>query len=504
MSVDRRSRPELAELLDEKGRASGPFHLGDLPLGGARLLTAAVAVLLGIAVLAGGLTWQGGRYEAWVILPSIPLLSLALFFHLRRRSIDWMALALVACTLALPVLQAMPWSGGQPPWAAIHTAWQMDQARVFGLVPSTSLSVAPDASFRAFLSLLPPAAVFLAVRLLDGPRQRLIAASIVGLAMFSAIWGLLQVAFNGLDEHSPFGVGSGQAKGFFSNRNHFAALMYVGIALSGAGLISALQRMLADPEPARHGPRVIAWAAGFLLLVVACMVSQSRAGVVIGAGVIVALFVILALDTVRLTKGSRRLFALAAIIAVLTAVQVGLWGVLARFEVDPLEDGRILIQTTTLEAAREAAPWGTGIGSFRRIYEQREPLESVIGAWVNRAHNDWLEFYLEASWVGLALLVAWIVWWIFNLTRAFHGRARNAESQAGRLVRSLAVVAILAIALHSLVDFPLRTIAMFSIIAALVAISVGPRRPLSHASPGGDSQPSDPETRPIASTALRG
>lgn len=250
--------------------------------------------------------------------------------------------------------------------------------------------------------------------------------------------------------------------------------MYIGIALGGAGLVLALRRMLADPEPARHGPWVVAWAAGFLMLVVTCMLAQSRAGVVLGAGVILALFAIILFDTARASRGSRRIFALVATAAGLVAVQVGLWGVLDRFKADPFDDGRVIVQATTLGAARDAAPWGTGLGTFRRVYEQREPVETVISAYVNRAHNDWLEFHLEAGWPGAVLLAAWILWWLAATWRA--GRLdADREDPAMRLVRRLATVALVAIAIHSLVDFPMRTIALSTVVAAMVAISVSPR-----------------------------
>jgi len=158
----------------------------------------------------------------------------------------------------------------------------------------------------------------------------------------------------------------------------------------------------------------------------------------------------------------------------LAAVQVGLWGVLDRFKADPFDDGRMIVQATTFDAARDAAPWGTGLGTFRRVYEQREPVEAVIQAYVNRAHNDWLEFYLEAGWPGLFLLSAWIIWWLVATWRAGRSDGDRADP-AMRLVRRLAVVALVAVAIHSLVDFPMRTIALSTVVAAMVAISVSPR-----------------------------
>jgi O-antigen ligase len=449
-----------------------------------RLLGAGVILLIALSIIAGGATWQGNAGDAWVILPGIVLLAAAVSSHLLRPRIDWVPLVLVACTLLLPILQTLPWPGAIPPWASVHAAWQFDQARVFGIAPPTALSVAPDATWRSFLAMLPPAAVFLAMLLLSGTALRQIVAVVAGLALLSAAWSLAQVALGDASVPGLHGSSDGQARGFFSNRNHFAALMYIGIALGGAGLVLALRRMLADPEPSRHGPRVIAWAAGFLILVVTCMLAQSRAGVVLGAGVILALFAIILFDTAKASGGSRRIFALVAVAAGLVAVQVGLWGVLDRFKADPFDDGRVIVQATTLGAARDAAPWGTGLGTFRRVYEQREPVETVISAYVNRAHNDWLEFYLEAGWPGLFLLAAWALWWLVATWRVGRSDVDRADP-AMRLVRRLAVVALLAVAIHSLVDFPMRTIAISTLVAAMVAVSVSPRG-IKRASPASD------------------
>jgi O-antigen ligase len=416
------------------------------------------------------MTWQGAAGDGYVILASIPLLAFVVFLHIVRLPLHWGAIVLVVATLSLPLLQIVPWPG-VPPWASVHGEWQVDQARVFGVAPTSTLSIAPDASLRAFFALLPPASVFLGVLLLQPAAQRRVIVVIGALALVSAAIGLLQAAFGESTAASPLGPADGQARGFFSNRNHFAALMYIGIALSGGGLALSLRRMLADFQPTRHGPRVIVWATAFLLLVVACMVARSRAGVVLGAGVILALFAIIVLDAARASRGSRRAFALVAILSGLAAIQVGLWGVLERFNADPFEDGRIVVQTTTWQAAEDSLPWGTGMGTFRRVYEQREPLESVMNAWVNRAHNDWLEFRLEAGWPGTLLLCAWIGWWIVALRR--RGAGSRAESDPRMaLLQRLAVVAIIAVALHSLVDFPMRTTAIFTIVAALVAVSV--------------------------------
>lgn len=155
-----------------------------------RVLGAGVILVISLAVVAGGATWQGSAGDAWVILPGIVLLAATAFLHLARPRVDWIPLVLVASTLLLPVLQTLPWPGDRPPWSTVHAAWQLDQARVFGIAPPTALSVAPDATWRSFLAMLPPAAVFLAMLLLPGAALRQIVAVVVGLALLSAAWVL--------------------------------------------------------------------------------------------------------------------------------------------------------------------------------------------------------------------------------------------------------------------------------------------------------------------------
>jgi hypothetical protein len=212
-----------------------------------------------------------------------------------------------------------------------------------------------------------------------------------------------------------------------------------------------------------------------LFALVGLMLSVSRAGVALGAAVLLALFVLAMVGLDRDVSRVRRWFVSLSALGVLVAVQMGLWRVLERFKADPFEDARVYVQRTTLQAASEAQPWGTGLGTFRRVYEQREPLETVANTYVNRAHNDWLEFWLETGWFGLALLLLVFGWWLWRL----HGpRVLDEEEGAGgRLLRRACVVAVLAIAAHSLVDFPLRTVAMASMLAVLLALSVPARAP---------------------------
>ncbi len=442
------------------------------------ILPWAIAVVLAAALLSGGANAQGGIGDAVAILVAIPLLAWSAFHHVSSRDGQWSALALAAITLALPLVQVVTWSDARDPFAAIHAAWQVDWVRVFGATPPATWSVAPDATVRTLFAFIPPLAVFLAVLALDAHGRRRLHWILVGLIVFCAVWGILQAVLGPrlvASWHSqPVGD---QARGFFSNRNHYATLMVFGIALAGAGLIAAIRRMVADVEMARHGPLVILWTMLLLLPLVGLMLSVSRAGVVLGGMVLIALLALTLFGIGRDTGGTRRWFVSLSVFGCVVAVQMGLWGVLERFEVDPFDDARVYVQRITLDAAEDAQPWGTGLGTFRRVYEQREPLDTVLDVYVNRAHNDWIEFYLEAGKPGLALIALWLAWWVWRIARSWRDPLpMSPGNTAARLLRAAAVFALAALAIHSLVDFPMRTIAIATVAGALLALSVRPLR----------------------------
>jgi O-antigen ligase len=442
------------------------------------ILPWAIAVVLAGALLLGGANAQGGIGDPIAILVSVPLLAWSVYVHISSRDGQRAALLLAALTLALPLAQILTWSGAHDPFAAVHAAWQVDWVRVFGATPPATWSLAPDATVRTLFSFIPPLAVFLAVLALDARGRRTLHHILVGLIVFCAVWGILQAVLGPrlvASWHSP-PVGE-HARGFFSNRNHFATLMVFGIALAGAGLIAAIRRMVADVEMARHGPVVILWTMLLLLPLVGLMLSVSRAGVVLGGMVLIALLALTLFGIGRDTRGTRRWFVSLSVFGCVVAVQMGLWGVLARFEVDPFDDARVYVQRITLDAAEDAQPWGTGLGTFRRVYEQREPLDTVLDVYVNRAHNDWIEFYLEAGKPGLALIALWLGWWAWRMARGMRDPAPHGPgATAARLLRAAAVFALAALAIHSLVDFPMRTIAIATVAGALLALTVRPVR----------------------------
>jgi O-antigen ligase len=136
---------------------------------------------------------------------------------------------------------------------------------------------------------------------------------------------------------------------------------------------------------------------------------------------------------------------------------------------------------------RDFLPFGSGLGSFRRVYHLYERPEQVTNIYVIHVHNDYVELALETGVAGIVLMALFLAWWAVAVRRVW----RTAE--AGPFARA-ASIGSAAILVHSLVDFPLRTAAIgasFAMCAGLLADRRAPRA----------KEPSD--LRPARHTVIR-
>jgi O-antigen ligase len=160
-------------------------------------------------------------------------------------------------------------------------------------------------------------------------------------------------------------------------------------------------------------------------LLAAGLASASRAGSVLLAGE--TLFV-LARHPAR--QGALR-FAAVAVSLVAVAGAGTLWH---RWqEKDPWRTRRE-IQQSALEMIADRPIWGFGIGTFARAYPAYARFD--LGAKVEHAHSDWLEWAAEG---GLPYALAWLV---------------VAVSVAKPASRSTWGIGVIAVFLHAFVDYP--------------------------------------------------
>ena len=235
---------------------------------------------------------------------------------------------------------------------------------------------------------------------LDDRGRRTASLVVLGVGILNVIVGLNQIA-QGPSSPLRFYAYTNptEAVGFFANRNHLAALLYCVTVIAAAWAVEAV-RVFEAARARREGRAIVPLAAAFAVLV-ALVAAQAMARSRGGLGLtMVALAGAFALsffdrrDTSGFTPG--RLLVGTTAFAVMFASQFALYRIMERFSTDQLEDSRIVFARNTIEAAKAYMPLGSGMGTFVPVYGMFEkPEDALLDAYVNRAHNDVLELWLE-------------------------------------------------------------------------------------------------------------
>jgi len=456
-----------------------------------------LTLLVILTIVLGGSNLNNIPANAILQLAAVPVLAAALYRLLICPSIARDArtsLFLLGSGLLVPLAQLAPLPEALWRWLPFRDL-AGSVLILLGAPPGGGpISLAPFLTAVSYLTLLPALTIFLAV-LSFNTRERVgILMVFNGMALASAFLGLLQFSQN-----SPRGaylyadMGAGDVVGFFANRNHFAALMYAATPFSVAWILMALRppQERGVDEVQRHRSRttsgrrsraaqslwdlfdwrlLFAGVAGFFILVVACVMARSRAGVALLMLTLVAVSLLPNWRGLRSTGpkviGSKALAALAGF-SLLFALEYGFSRLLARFEADPLQDARVTIAKNTWGTALKALPTGTGLGTFQQIYGAMEPTRDVISyAVVNHAHNDYLELALETGAPGIAIIVVFLAWLFFrsrDIWRAYDETSSIYLTRAASLTIGLLL-------LHSSVDYPLRTHALMGAFAMCCAL----------------------------------
>jgi len=226
-------------------------------------------------------------------------------------------------------------------------------------------------------------------------------------------------------------------------------------------------------KSARYYSGLLAVCAGIAIVVlVGIVLNQSLAGYLLALPVLAASVSI----AMPLRSRPRRLTIVLAgvcLIAVLGALEASSirpngFGAEAATSVHSREE----ILKTATAATRDFLPFGSGLGTFRRVYDLYEDPQRVTTTYVIHAHNDYLELALEMGLPALLLLMVFLLWWGWVAWGAW----RSAET--GPYVRA-ASIATAAILVHSFVDFPLRTAAISAAFAMCLALLADRRAPVA-------------------------
>jgi O-antigen ligase len=422
------------------------------------------------ALLAVAAALTAGAARGRTNLPALPLWPLAGF----------LALALLQLVPLPPPLHRLIAPGSFSLWHPADPA----AAEVLG-TGSHPVSLDPATTLAALalvfgLCLL---AVLASTRLAD-PRAGAWAVAVVALGGFAlSAYAILARARFGALLYGRIAVPTTAPFGPFVSKNHFAgwsemaALVAAGLAL---GLADAARRRSGDWTTDRRAGAVILALVAALAMALASLASLSRGGALaLAAGA-------LCLLGLRLARARGR----GAIAATLVSA-LGLGGILAVIVPSEAHDRmrslsgasfRLDTWKDTLRLSATSPVVGQGLGAFHDAYPRVKRGHGILR--VEHSENDYLETLAETGLVGLGLALA--------AAGLLSARVASGASAADAVVRGIgqgALAALIALFVHSCVDFNLRipsNAALAALAAALAAAVLGPRtgylsRPLAAA-----------------------
>ncbi|MCW1400955.1 O-antigen ligase family protein [Novosphingobium sp. MW5] len=398
------------------------------------------------------------------------------------RILLWFASALVA----LPALQLLPLPPGLANGLGGHEiVAEIDSELQLGKL-WRPLTMSPQWTLNALFALtVPLAALVLATNLSVNEHGKL-ALCICLLGALSGILAILQI------QGPPQGplyfydiTNNGSAVGLFANRNHqaifLACLVPIGFALTVSRRGPFTDRALSSPNKAHQAFRSIeGWRTGLIMAVSAAFVTAmviitgSRAGLLaIAIALLSTPFVTGSFGRDAKADGSKQSRML------IIALSLSAAGMLASLAVwldhavaldrlvasTPSDEMRLKILPVMREMIVAYWPWGSGAGTFQKVYQIYEPGSLLEPAYMNHAHNDWLEAIMTGGAIAALLLIAGVGGWLLAASRVLAAGSVDTFQP----LRRAALVVVLMLAIASITDYPLRTPSV-SVLFAICAV----------------------------------
>lgn len=298
-------------------------------------------------------------------------------------------------------------------------------------------------------------------------RMQILIYVVLAVAVASAIYGILRQTM----QHQPGFIlpltKPNQGYGQFINKNHFAFLMEMAFGLGVGILVSGIKR-----------ERVLIYVAFLLPIWTALVLSNSRGGILAMLAQVIcgALLLVSTSASTREGEGPSRLLRaarstagrLSIVVVLFVALLTGvLWvggdrliGSLDTVgtELNPqgtgLNEGatRNDIWRATWKMFKAHPIFGVGLGGYWIAITAYHEASGTLTP--QEAHNDYLELLSSGGLVGLAIGV-----WFFLTLWQTSSRKLRGSTGFQRSVCLAAILGIVGIAVHSLVDFGLHMLA---------------------------------------------
>lgn len=438
----------------------------------AKIAIGAILVVWTLTALGGGSARDDVLYLVPLRLAAVVGIMVLLLLiprerlRLRRAPLIFSGAAALVVALQLVPLPPAIWTAlpGRAPYAAVSAAAGLGDIW-------RPITLSPDLTWNALLSLVPPLFFIIAIPVLGRRARSWVLSGLLVTILLSGFLGLLQVAGGAESPLRYYQYTNNMSGiGLFANRNHQAAFLAMGIPLA---FWWAMQG-----EPSRRsGGRLVLAAAAILFLLTAVLTTQSRTGavVVVLALVLSAVYLLKRRDMRRagiLWIAGGGLFA-----ATLAVLAFGTWAVDRHSVTAVTEDLRVQILPESIVAIRTFFPVGAGYGAFAQVFPRFESVEDLGPLYVNHTHSEVTQILIEGGILSillLALLLGWLARAGWRAWRAGKGSGTQAaEAQLCTILIALPLVA-------SITDYPLRTPLMgcgFAILAALLSSGGEPARP---------------------------
>ena len=353
--------------------------------------------------------------------------------------------------------------------------------QVWNLVQAIFTSLSPYDSWLSFYQGVSYTAFFALSLLLINTRERVkqIIWTIIAAATLQAVYGSFMVLSDvEWGFFQPKVAFLGNATGTFVNRNHMAGYLEIAVAL-GIGFILAnpthytgniRQRILQFVEMLT-GEKVLLRLL-LAIIVIALVMTRSRMGNT-------------AFFASMITTGAMALFfmryktrATVVLLSSMLIIDMAIVGTFFGADelIERLKDtsqdteSRDEVARDTFDMWLEYPLTGTGSGTFTHVYPSMKSEAVVTSRIYNNAHNDILQFLSEYG-LPAFLVLCWIVGYaLANVVNAM----RKRHSHFAKGIGFGSMMAIIALMIHSTVDFNLQIPAnamMFMLVLALSAIS---------------------------------
>lgn len=280
-------------------------------------------------------------------------------------------------------------------------------------------------------------------------RIRFTAYALIASGVLHALYG----ASIGLQ--NPTGVASGT----FANRNHYAAYLVMCLSV-GIGVLIASLSGARNSSWGHFFRSLIQWMItpkmalrlGLVIMVIALVLTRSRMG---NSSFFISLLVTGAIGLILSKRATKSmvilLISLIAIDVFIVGTYFGTQRVIESIaHTTAKTEDRGDVAGYALDMWIDYPVFGSGLGSFPTVFPRYSGERTPVS--YTHAHNDYLEFAAEVGFIGVALLGLMVV-------MSFAAALRAQYLRRDPLMRGMsfgAMMGILALMIHSAVDFNLR------------------------------------------------